>query len=193
MAISWSNIEGFREDMTAEERLELLEAQENYGIVDPNASKYKAQFDKVSGELAQAKRDLKARMSEEEAQAAERAAYQEKIEKELADLRRERTMSQYKASLIAQGYDEKSAEVFATGILDGDMDSVFKTMKAVQSETEKRVKAEILRKTPASPAGDGSPDADKTPDILMAERIGKAKAENMKSASNILNMYTGGK
>lgn len=194
MAINWSGIEGFREDMTAEERINLLEAQENFGVIDPNATKYtKAQFDKLSGELAQAKRDLKARMSEEEAQAAERAAAQEKMEKELAELRRERTMSQYKASLLAQGYDEKSAEDFATGILDGDMEAVFKTMKAVQSETEKRIKAGILRYTPAPPADDGIKDAEKTPDILMAERIGKTKADNTKSANDILSMYTGGK
>lgn len=193
MAINWSTIEGFREDMTAEERLNLLEARDDYGVIDPNASKYKAQFDKVSGELAQAKRDLKARMSEEEAQAAERAAAQEKLEKELAELRRERTLSQYKASLLAQGYDEKSADDFAKGILDGDMDSVFKTMKAVQTDMEKRVKTELLKGTPGAPAGEGSGGDDKTPDIIAAERIGKAKAENMKSANNILNMYTGGK
>ena len=189
MAINWSTIEGFHEEMTAEERIALLEAQENYGVIDPNAARYKAQLDKTCSELAQVKRDLKARMSEEEAQAAERAAAQEKLEKELAELRRERTLSQYKASLLAQGYDEKSAGDFAKGIIDGDMDSVFKTMKTVQTEMEKRVKTELLKGTPGAPAGKDSDSDDKTPDIIAAERIGKAKAENMKSANSILNEY----
>lgn len=191
MAINWSGIEGFREDMTPEERLELLENQENFGIIDPEAAKRKAQFDKVSSELAATKRQLKDRMTEDERKEAERELADKAVREELEALRRERNLNEYKAKLIAQGYAEEHATEFANGLLDGNTDAMFKTMQTVQKEAEKRMRAEILRDTPRPPAG-GETDNLKTPDILMAERIGKAKADSMKSASNIMSMYTTG-
>ena len=76
MSFDWTKVEGYREDMTAEEKLSLLENMDT----DPNPQPdpepdpaptpskapsregmiSKAQFDKVSKELAAAKRQLRA-------------------------------------------------------------------------------------------------------------------------------------
>ena len=60
--IDTSKIEGYAE-MTAEQKVEALE---KYSIADPDYSGYvkKDLFDKTASELAQSKKDLKARMSD---------------------------------------------------------------------------------------------------------------------------------
>ena len=192
MAINWTDIEGFREEMTAEERLALLEANEDYGVITADMKKSKAQFDKVSSELSAAKRQLKEKMTTDEREKAEREAADQALRDELAELRKEKTLNQYKSTLLAQGYDEASAGKMAESLVNGDMNSMFDTMKTARGDMEKRMRAEILRGTPKPPAGDDS--TAKTPDILMAEKIGKTRADSMKTAKSIMDMYvTGGK
>ena len=70
--IDTSKIEGY-ENMTAEEKVQALES---FSIADPDYSGYvkKEVFDKTASELAQSKKDLKARMSDEEKQKVETEA-----------------------------------------------------------------------------------------------------------------------
>lgn len=190
MAINWSTIEGFREDMTAEERLNLIEAQENYVFVDPSVPKItKAQFDKVSSELAATKKQLKEKMSEDEQKEAERLAADQALRDELAELRKKDTLSQYKTALMAQGYDEKSAANFANSLIDGNMDEMFKTMKAVQGEIEKRMRSEILKNTPTPLAGGYETKDEDNDGVKIATQIGKAAASANKASADIISKY----
>ena len=179
----WTKIEGYREDMTSDEKIALLENFDPAAKVDPsnetapakpeptpahanpNAMKGfvpKAQLDKVSSELAAAKRQLKNRMTEEEQREADRQAEQEAIKTELETLRRDKTVSSYKASCLALNYDEALADEVAVAMADGDMETVFEGMKKHSLNMEKNLRAKILKETPVPPAGnDPNNDAKK--------------------------------
>lgn len=86
-------------------------------------------------------------------------ANDEAMRLELEALRREKTLSNYKASYLSQGYDERTAEDAATALADGDMDTVFSLMKKQAITTEKALRAKILKEIPVPPAGE-TPSAD---------------------------------
>ena len=182
MSFDWTKIAGYREDMTADEKLALLDTQEedNQPPAEPEPEKQaptqpepeqqptvkpapnmisKVQFDKVASELAKVKKELRARMTAEEQKEADRMASDEAMRLELEALRREKTLSNYKASYLSQGYDERTAEDAATALADGDMDTVFALMKKQAITTEKALRAKILKEIPVPPAGE-TPSAD---------------------------------
>lgn len=182
MSFDWTKIAGYREDMTADEKLALLDTQEedNQPPAEPEPEKQaptqpepeqqppakpapglisKVQFDKVASELAKVKKELRARMTAEEQKEADRMASDEAMRLELEALRKEKTLNSYKASYLAQGYDERTAEDAATALADGDMDTVFALMKKQAVSTEKTLRAKILKEIPVPPAGD-PPSAD---------------------------------
>lgn len=121
MSFDWTKIAGYREGMTADEKLALLNTQEveNQPPAEPEPEIQvptqpepeqqppvkpaphmisKVQFDKVASELAKVKKELRARMSAEEQKEADRKANDEAMRLELEALRREKTLSNYKAS-----------------------------------------------------------------------------------------------
>lgn len=182
MSFDWTKIAGYREDMTADEKLALLDSQEeeNQPLAEPETEKQsptqpepeqqlpvkpapglisKVQFDKVASELAKVKKELRARMTAEEQKEADRMASDEAMRLELESLRREKTLSNYKASYLSQGYEEHIAEEAATALADGDMDTVFALMKKQTANTEKALRAKILKEIPVPPAGE-NPSAD---------------------------------
>ena len=172
MSFDWTKIAGDHEDMTADEKLALLDTQEedNQPPAEPEPEQQppakpapglisKAQFDKVASELAKVKKELRARMSAEEQKEADRMASDEAMRLELETLRREKTLNSYKASYLSQGYDERIAEDAATAMADGDMDTVFALMKKQAANTEKALRAKILKEIPVPPAGE-NPGAD---------------------------------
>lgn len=166
MAFDWTRIEGYREDMSADEKLSLLENHEpnpepeDEPAPKPNgATVSKTQFDKVSSELAKLKKQMRNRMSEDEQKEADRKANEEAMKEELDSLRKEKTFNSHKASFLSQGYEEAMAEEAATAMTDGDMDGVFAVMKKHSVAAEKNLRAKILKETPTPPAGD-DPDKD---------------------------------
>lgn len=181
MAFDWTKVEGYKEEMTPEEKLALLD---NYNDPEPAPKNdpapaptpdpkndpapapkggmvSKAQFDKVSSELAAVKKQLRGKMTEDEAKELERQQHQEEMETELNTLRREKALAGYKASYLSQGYDEQLAEEAATAMVDGDMDTVFAVMKKQSVNAEKAMRAKILKETPVPPASDDPNDEKK--------------------------------
>lgn len=175
MSFDWTKIAGYREDMTADEKLALLDTQEedNQPPAEPEPENQptqpepeqqpvkpsphmisKVQFDKVASELAKVKKELRARMTAEEQKEADRMANDEAMRLELESLRREKTLSNYKASYLSQGYDERLADEAATALADGDMDTVFALMKKQATNNEKALRAKILKEIPVPPAGE---------------------------------------
>lgn len=175
MSFDWTKVEGYREDMTAEEKLSLLENMNT----DPNPQPdpepdpaptpskapsregmiSKAQFDKVSKELAAAKRQLRAKMTNDEIEEERRRQEQEDMKLELETLRKEKTVSNHKASFLSQGYDEALADEAANAMADGDMETVFAVMRKHSVNAEKALRAKILKETPVPPAGDDPNEA----------------------------------
>lgn len=154
--IDTSTIEGYAE-MSAEEKVAALEA---FNMPDPDYSGYvaKSTFDKTASELAQTKKDLKARMSEEEVKKAEAEAELQKYKAQAETLQREKDIAENKAKFVSLGYDETLAEETAKALLDHDYATVFKNHSAVIENVKKIAKGEAMASTPA-PAGkatDGS-------------------------------------
>lgn len=176
----WTNVEGYREDMSADEKLALLDNYEAPKPTEPEQTTEpatepkpapkqnteqtapkaapkpgyisKRDYDKLASDYAAAKRQLRSKMSEEEQREADRQAEIAAREEELKSLRREKTLSMHKASFMGLSLDEKLADEAATALVDGDSDTLFDVLKRYQVGYEKSLRAKILAETPKPPA-----------------------------------------
>lgn len=139
------------ENMTPEERMAALEAY------DPEEDGYvsKATFDKKASEAADLSKQLKARMTDDEAKAAKDAEERAALLARVEELENERAVNSYTTAYLAMGYDEKLAKSTAEAMVKGDMNAVFANQKVFNESREKALKAELLKNTPTPPAGDG--------------------------------------
>lgn len=183
MAFDWTTVEGYRDDMSADEKLALLEnytapttpaqnTEPDNGTPAPAESgttgqaakqqqsyaALKREFDKVSSQLAAMKREQRANMTVEQQREAEREEERANIEAELKSLRREKAIGNYRASFMGLGLDENQAANAATMLQDGDAEGLFDALKQFQVGHEKTLRAKILAETPKPPAG-GDPSS----------------------------------
>ena len=185
--IDTTKIEGY-ENMTAEEKVKALEA---YSIADPDYSGYvkKETFDKTASELAQTKKDLKARMSDEEKAKIETENLLKQYKEEADALRKEKAVSENKAKLITAGYDEALAEESAKALVEGDIATVLKNQQVVIENVKKIAKGEAMASTtpPAGKATDGSVTItkDQFDKMSLAERT-----ELFESNPDLYNHFT---
>lgn len=188
MNIDTSTIEGF-EGMTAEQKVEALLKVEVPEKVDLAGYVKKDLFDKTASELAEAKKAAKAKMTEEEAAAAERDAKWAEMEAKLKELETEKTISTYKASYLAMpGFDEKLAEDTAKALAEGDMKTVFANQQKASAAHEKKLRAEMVKQDP-KPDGAGGDDQKKDTAVEFARNLGKQRADALKSANEGLKNY----
>ncbi|MBS6062743.1 MAG: hypothetical protein KH972_02610 [Peptostreptococcaceae bacterium] len=146
--------EKYKEGMTVEE---IEVALKEVTLPKDNTLEYeklKSAFDKASSEAADYKKQLRAKLSEDEQakqkDQEERAELQQKYEKLLY----ETEVSKNKAKFLGLGYDEKLAEETAEALQKGDMEKVFSNQKKFQQDYEKKIRTEVLKDTP-KPEGDG--------------------------------------
>jgi hypothetical protein len=104
-------IEGYA-DMTPEQKLAALEGFE-YEDNTAELERQKNALSKANSEAAEWKRKHNALLTDEQRKQQEQAEKWENMEKELAGLRKEKTVAGYKAKLVAQGYDEALADATA--------------------------------------------------------------------------------
>ena len=155
MAFDFTKLTGYREDMTADEKLALLEAYEAPVPDDAEAKKWKAQFDKTASELAAANKALKAKMTEDEAKEAARLEAEKAIKDELDALRKENAVTKNKADFLGLGYDDALATETAKALADGDMKKVFENQKKHIENVKKAERAAALAGDQKPPAGGG--------------------------------------
>lgn len=144
--IDTASIEGY-ESMTAEEKVAALEGYDFAGFVS------KATFDKTASELADKKKQLRERMTDEEKSKEAQTALQESYDALLRKL----TVSENKAKLVGLGYEESLAESTAIAMADGDTDKVLAAQKAHMEAYAKKLRADLLKQTPR-PEGGGDPE-----------------------------------
>ena len=142
------NIENY-ENMTPEEKVAALEAYE------PDMSGYvaKSVFDKKASEAAELSKQLKSRMTEDEAKAAKDAEERAALIARVQELEHKEAVSTYINSYLAMGYDEKTAKSSAEALAKGDMETVFANQRKRIEGLEKDLKAEKLKNTPAPVSG----------------------------------------
>lgn len=157
--IDTSKIEGYA-GMTAEQKLAALEA---YDHPDPDYTGYvkKDALDRATSEAAEWKRKHNALLSDEDKRKQADADALAAITKERDELKKEKTVSEYKAQYLAQGYSEKLATETAQALADGDTAKVFANQQKFLEEYAKTVKADALKKTPRPGAGAGGSGDDK--------------------------------
>lgn len=172
--IDTSKIDGYG-TMTPEQKLAALEGFE-YEDNAAEVERLKNANTKANSEAAEWKRKHKELLSEDERKKQEEAEKLTQMEKELADLRKDKTVSEYKAKYIAQGYKEDLATETAQALADGDTAKVFANQQKFLEEYTKSVKAEAMKNTPKPPAGGGSNDIDYDKQIEEARQNGNMSA-----------------
>ena len=154
MKINLSSIEGY-ENMTAEEKLAVLEAMD---IPEPDYTGWvkKDVADKYASEAAGYKKQLREKMSQDEQEAAQLKEEMAAMKAEVETLRHEKAITDLTKRWMGVGYSVELATATAKASAQGDMDEVFKNHAKFLAEREKALKAEILKSTPTPPAGDGN-------------------------------------
>lgn len=189
MKISTDSIQGFAEMSDADKVTALL----GLDVPDPvDLSGYvkKEVFDAKATEAANLSKQLKGKLTEDEAAAAEREAKWAEMEAKLKELETEKTISTYKASYLAMnGYDEKLAEDTAKALAEGDMAKVFANQQKAMDAHDKALKAELLRNTPKPEGAGGGDNRDEDPSVELARKLGKEKAAAMNVSAKGLEYY----
>ena len=149
------NIENYS-GMTTEEKLAALEALE---MPRPDYTGWvkKEVLDKAASEAATYKKQLREKMSEDEARAAAAAEEQAALVKRAEEAERALAISNYAASYLALGYSAELAKSTAEALAGGDMETVFKNQQVFVDAREQALKTEWMKGTPR-PAG-GNPEA----------------------------------
>ena len=186
--ISTEGIEGF-ESMTAEQKVEALLKVEVPEKVDLAGYVKKDLFDKTASELAEAKKTLKGKMSEDEAAKAQADADRKALEDKYAELLKKSTIAEHTAKYIAMpGYDEKLARETAEALYEGNMEAVFANQQKANAAYEKKLRAEMVKQDP-KPDGAGGDDQKKDAAVEFAKKLGKQRADALKSANEGLKHY----
>lgn len=151
--IDIQKIAGF-DTMTLEEKIAALQG---FDFPDPDYSGYvkKDLYDKAASDVAAWKKKHHELLTEDERKKQEEAEKWANMEQELAGLKREKTVSEYKAKLVSQGYDEELATATAAAMESGDMATVFANSQKFLEGYAKKIIADKLKGTPRG--ADGNP------------------------------------
>ena len=151
MAKITDRIAGYAE-MSAEDKLKALEALEE---ADNSAEleRMKNAVSKANSEAAAWKKKHNELLSEEERKKQEQADHLAQVEKELADLRKEKTVSEYAAKFLGMGYEESMAKETAQEMADGDTEKVFANQVKFNDALKKAAIADKLKSTPRPGVG----------------------------------------
>lgn len=186
--IDTSSISGFSE-MTAEQKVEALLKLEIPEAVDLSGYVKKSVFDSKASEAASLSKQLREKQTDDEAAKAEQEKLFKDMKSELETLRKDKTVSEYTAKYIALGYDKDLAIDTAKAMADGDMEKVFANGEKHKAAMEKKIKEDLMSKTP-KPGGNGNGnDNEKDSSVAQAEKIGKAKAEANKASADVMKHY----
>lgn len=188
MKISTDSIQGFAEMSDADKVTALL----GLDLPDPvDMSQYvdKKTFDAKASEAANLSKQLKAKMTDDEAAKAQADADRKALEDKYTELLRKSTIAEHTARFIAMpGYDEKLARETAEALFDGNMDKVFENQQKANAAYEKKLRAEMVKQDP-KPDGAGGDDQKKDTAVEFAKKLGKQRADALKSANEGLKHY----
>ena len=156
------------ESMTPEEKIAALEA--NFTSV----AQIKATADKAASEAASYKKQLREKMTEDEAKAAKDAEAHAALLERVAQLEQEKAVGTYTTAYVAMGYDEKLAKATAEAMAKGDTETVLKNQKIHLENREKALRTELLKQTPA-PVPGAADSAMKKADFVKLSLADKQK------------------
>lgn len=158
--------ESYKDGMTVEEITEALAGVEMPKADDKSAeiAKLKESVTKANAEASKYKKELSAKLSDDERKAKEDAEKWEQIAKERDELLREKNISTHKAKFLENGFSAELADSSAQAIVDGDFETVFKNLGEYRKSIEKQFKAENVDNMPKPKGGSGG-----TPEVTKEQ------------------------
>lgn len=148
--------DAYKEGMTAEE---IVAELENVSLPQDRADeieRLKNAVTRANAEVAEHKRKLKDKMSEDEKKSAEEAERIATIESENKELKKKIAISEYTAKFMASGLDADMASKSAEAAYAGDIDTVIANYNAKIAGVKESVKAELISATPGMKGGSTS-------------------------------------
>lgn len=186
--IDTTQITGF-DTMTAEQKVEALTKFELPDAPDMTKFVSKETFDKKATEAAALSKQLREKMTEDEAKKADDAKALADMKAEIESLRKDKAVSEYTARYIALGYDKELAADTAKAMADGDMAKVFANGEKHRDALEKKIKEDLMNGTPKPGGAGGDDKKDEDAAVAKAREIAKARGGGDKSYNDILAKY----
>lgn len=118
--------------------------------------RYKLALDKATNEVAENKRQLKAKLTADEQAQAEALEKQRRTEEELAELKRTIALSETSKRFMALSMDEAIASRASDALIDGDMDSLFQILGEHINSIRTGAEQRFLASRPNITAGSGT-------------------------------------
>lgn len=147
--------DAYKEGMTLEE---IETALKDIDLPTDNSAeidRLKTALSKSNSEAADYKKQLREKMTTEEAKAKEDAEKYEEVVKERDALLREKTILAHKTQYLALGYDEHLANDTAEAMVNGELNKVFANQKKHLETMEKKIREDALKGTPKPEGGNG--------------------------------------
>lgn len=187
--IDTSTIEGF-DSMTAEQKVDALLKAEIPEAFDKTKYIEKSIFDKKASEVAALSKQLKEKMTDDEAKEAEKNKVFEDMKTELEQLRKEKQLSDLTSNYLNLGFEKDLAAEAAKARMDGDLKKEFEAQEKHRAAMEKKWKADAINRT-HNPDGSGDDDSkDKTDSaVKMAKEIAKARFSGNMSYADAISKY----
>ena len=155
-----TTVEEVVEQTTAETKAEEVKPSPSEVVLQKEIDNLKKRLSAVNSESAEYKRQLKAKMTEDERKEAERLEADKARDEELATLRREKTVNGYKARLMEVGYDAETAATMAEGLPSDLSDEFFTAQKNFLENKAKQIQADLVKNQPNLSTGKPMSSAD---------------------------------
>jgi len=107
----------------------------------------------ASSDVSKYKKALQERMSEAERNETERKEAEARMLAELEALRRDKSVSDFRASFSGLGFSQELAQSSAEAVADGNYSAMFDGIRQYISQLNKEHTAQAFRSTPKPPAG----------------------------------------
>lgn len=147
--------DAYKEGMSAEE---IEKALEDIDLPTDNSAeldRLKTALSKSNAEAADYKKQLREKMSAEEAKAKEDTEKMEELQTKYEELLRKSDIADNKARFLALGYDDALATETAEAMVNGETDKVFANQKKHLASLEKKIREDVLKDTPKPTGGSG--------------------------------------
>lgn len=189
MKINPESIQGFSE-MSAEDKVSALLGLDIPDPVDLTGYVKKEAFDKKASEAAEFSRQLKSKMTEEEATRAEQERELTEVKQKYSELLRESTIAKHTSRFQAiPGYDQKLAQAAAVALVDNDSEKLFEIQQQAAEAIEKSMRAERVSQDP-KPTGTVKTSGESTNPLLeIATALGQQKSASMATANEGIKKF----
>lgn len=154
----------FKEGMTEEEISEALKAKQEetdashkaeLSAKEAEIANLKTTIQKSNSEAAKYKKELNSFKSDEERKKEEQETELTTLREQVANLEKEKKVSEFKATYLGLGYSEELALDTAKSMVDGNFEKVLANQKAFNEQFENSVKANLTKNVPAPTGGKG--------------------------------------